>query len=50
MTKNVKKLSQEEFSKILDEFVIKSISIIVQSRVSANNLNEEKIKNNNVKF
>ncbi len=38
MTRNVKKFSQEEFSKLVDEFVKKSVSVILQSRIPSKEL------------
>ena len=50
MTKNVKKLSQEDYWKIIDEFLIKSVSIILQSRIQSNEQINEKVRSSNVKL
>ena len=51
MIKNEKKLSKEDFSKIIDEFLKKSISIILNTRINPDKNEEiEKSANRNVIF
>ena len=44
MTKNEKKLSKDDFSKNIDEFLKKSISIILNTRINSDK--NEEIKDN----
>ena len=45
MTRNVKKFSQEEFSKLVEVFVKKSVSVILQSRIPSKELQKHNTKN-----